>query len=98
MRIGYLAVLLLIGCASNQEPKTIATTAYAPMTRHITSKNDLLYTYRIGLNYSNGYEKAMDNAAEWCAKHKLGVIERLQPQCGVYKDQPTLCTVAFKCQ
>jgi hypothetical protein len=90
----YLLALLLVGCTATPQK----TVAFEPVTRHIASKNDLLYTYRVGVDYPNGFEKAFNNANQWCGQHGMVAVERLQAQCGVYEGQPTLCTVAFKCQ
>lgn len=90
----YLLLLLLVGCTSAPQKQAV----FDPVTRHTASKNDLLFTYRVGLDYPNGYSKAHTLADQWCSKYSMTAIERLEPQCGSYDDQPTLCSVAFKCQ
>lgn len=90
----YLLLLLLVGCTSAPQKQAV----FDPVTRHTASKNDLLFTYRVGVDYPNGYDKAFSNANQWCGQQGMVAVEKLQAQCGTHEEQPTLCTVAFKCQ
>ena len=100
MKIKYLLVLLILGCA-NKTP-TYSDKPLEPIRRVSATKDDLLYNYSIGLGYPNGFEKVEANATEWCKrKYNLGAVPRTQSQCSVYPNPAgdrQVCTVSFKCQ
>lgn len=89
---------------------TLASTAAAAQTkdnpyytRHIASKNDILYTYNIGLDYHGAFDKVLEDATGFCAtKYGMGTVERVPAQCFTREakdgSSKTGCTVAFKCQ
>lgn len=101
MNIKYLAVLILMGCASSPDQKPIATKSDEPFRRVVASKDDLLYNYHLGIQYPNLFERAEADANTWCKrKYNLAAVQRTPPQCGVYINQgkqDQVCTVAFKC-
>lgn len=99
MNIKYLLVLALVGCASNQETKPIATKSEPVYVRHLTSKNDLLYTYRVHGDGATGYELAEADAEKVCrSKWNLGAVESVRPNCGTYNASQMQCAVTFRCQ
>lgn len=94
-----LCALILVGCASNQETKPIATKSEPVYVRHLTSKNDLLYTYRVHGDGATGYELAEADANKVCqSKFGLQAVAKTQPNCGVYNTSQMHCAVTFTCR
>lgn len=99
MRIKYLAVLALIGCSNAPEIKPVASKPEPAYVRHLATKNDLLYTYKIPGETVNGFELAEADAEKLCrSKWNLGVIQKTQPTCAVYNTSSMQCAVTFACQ
>lgn len=98
-RLAYLVPLLLAGCASSPDLKPIASKTEPVYVRHLTSKDDLLYTYRIHGDGATGYELAEADANKVCkSKWNLGARQKTQPSCGVYNSSQMQCAVTFQCQ
>lgn len=98
-RLPYLVLLLLAGCAFSLDQKPIASKSGPVYVRHLTSKDDLLYTYRIHGDGATGYELAEADANKVCqSKWNLGAIQKTQPSCGVYNASQMQCAVTFRCQ
>ena len=98
-RFAYLVFLLLIGCASSQENKPMATNPEPVYVRHLATKSDILYTYRIHGDGATGYELAEADAAKYCrSKFGLDVGQKTQPSCGVYNTSQMHCAVTFTCR
>lgn len=99
MRIQYLLVVALIGCASSTEQKPVGTKPNPDFTRHITSKTHLLYTYKLQTERGTGYELAEADAEQVCqSKWGLHAWLRDQPNCGTYNDVPMGCAITFQCR
>ena len=90
--------IVLMGCASSPEQEPMLTRSEPVYVRHLTTKNDLLYTYRIHGDGATGYEQAEADANKTCrSKWNLGVAHKTQPSCGVYNTSSMHCSVTFQC-
>lgn len=99
IRFAYLGLLLFMGCASSTDPKPIAVKPEPLYVRHLATKSDLLYTYRIHGDGATGYELAEADAAKYCrSKFGLDVGQKTQPSCGVYNTSQMHCAVTFTCR
>jgi hypothetical protein len=99
MNIKYLWVLALLGCASSPEQQPIATKSEPVYVRHLVSKTDILYTYRVHGDGATGFDLAEADAEKVCrSKWGMGVSQKTQPSCGVYNTSSMQCAVTFRCQ
>lgn len=97
--LGCLLSIALVGCASSPEQQPMAMKSEPIYVRHLTTKNDLLYTYKIHGDGPTGFELAEADANKVCrSKWGLSAAQKTQPTCGVYNTSQMNCAVTFKCQ
>lgn len=94
-----LITMALVACASSPDPKPIAAKSEPVYVRHLATKADILYTYRLHGDGATGYEMAEADAAKYCrSKFGLEVTQKNQPSCGVYNNSQMQCAVTFTCR
>ena len=94
-----LFAMALVGCASSLDPKPIAAKPEPVFVRHLATKTDILYTYRLHGDGATGYDMAEADAAKYCRlKFGLEVAQKTQPSCGVYNTSQMHCAVTFTCR
>lgn len=90
--------MMLFGCASSSVQPPVEAKSSILYVRHMATKNDILYTYRITGDGPTGFELAEADAEKLCrSKWGLGAVQKTQPSCGVYNSSPMTCAVAFQC-
>lgn len=99
MRIKYLLVLALMGCASSPEQKPMAPKAEPAFVRVMATKTDIVYNYKIRGDGPTGFELAELDAERFCrSKWGLTAAQKTQVSCASYNSSATMCAVTFRCQ
>ncbi len=94
-----LSSAVLFGCSTTQEIKPVATKPSPPFVRHLTTKTHLLYTYKLRIERSTGYELAEADAAQVCqTKWGLQAYESIRPNCVTNDANDVTCAVTFSCR
>lgn len=93
-----LCATLLIGCVSSPGQESMGSKQEPAYVRHMATKNDILYTYRITGDGPTGFELAEADANKICrSKWGLAAVQKTQQTCGVYNTSAMHCSVAFQC-
>jgi hypothetical protein len=99
MKVKYLVYLLLAGCASSPEPIPIPRKAEPDFVRHLSQKDNLLYTYKLQTSRGTGYSLVEVDAERLCqSKWQLHAYPDTEPNCGSYNGMLPGCAIKFVCR